>query len=184
MHKSLFVLLLLFVSTEAFSAPSCKTLFDQSHKYYQLGKNIQINILDLAQLLAVYPYHKGMGSEWSRYAVGRYNIDPDILRLGAKEVSELSNPVYKDYAERVLETFYANFKQGIPDDRALSWQTIGAPEISITIIFSQTRPLAAKVSYSQKMEPLIEINNPAEKPWSASGYFDAQANVIKTDKSL
>lgn len=184
MHKSLFVLLLLFASTEAFSAPSCKTLFDQSHKYYQLGKDIQINILDLAQLLAVYPDHKGMGSEWSRYAVGRYNIDPDILRLGAKEVSELSNSVSKDYAERVLETFYAKFKEGIPDDRALSWQTIGAPEVSITIIFSQARPLAAKVSYSQKVKSLIVANDPTEKPWSASGYFDSQANVIKADTSL
>lgn len=123
-------------------AQTCTELFQKNHAYYLLGKDIQMNILDLAENLSINPNHKGMASEWSRYVVGRYGVDANIVQIPMHELKFMENSALKTYATAVRTKFLEEWKATVIDE-AQTYMTF----IFHRDDFISGSPLAAKIAY-------------------------------------
>ena len=155
MGKYFVAVLLLILPVQSIFAQTCTDLFKQTHRYYTLGKDIQISLLDLADKLAIYPNHKGMAKEWTIYAVARYGIDAEIVQISKQDISNLENQALRDYALSVNEKFLGTLKN----------QSIEESQIYLTFIFNAGAPLAAKIEYAQNSAYFDMSVNPIELPF-------------------
>jgi hypothetical protein len=142
MGKYIVIAFLLILPVQFLFAQTCSELFQKNHPYFNLAKDIQMNILDLAESLSIHPAHKGMASEWSKYAVGRYSVSTDIMQISMGDIASLENPALRSYATGVRLKFMEQMKDAAIDER----------NTSMTFIFnssavSEGSPLAAKVGY-------------------------------------
>jgi hypothetical protein len=142
MGKYIVIVFLLIIPIQSLLAQTCTELFRKNHPYFSLAKDLQMNILDLAESLSIYPEHKGMASEWSRFVVGRYNVDADIVQISMGDIASLENPALRSYATTVRLKFVELWKDGAADES----------KTYVTFIFNSGTvdagsPLAAKVGY-------------------------------------
>lgn len=142
MGKYIVAAFILMIPLQSLYAQTCSELFQKNHSYYLLGKDIQMNILDLAENLSIYPNHKGMASEWSKYVVGRYGVDANIVQIPMHELRFMENSALKTYATAVRSKFLEQ------------WNAIRIDETQtyMTFIFNRDdfisgSPLAAKIAY-------------------------------------
>ena len=144
MGKYIVAAFLLISPVQSLVAQTCTELFQKNHPYFRLGKDIQMNILDLAESLSIYPEHKGMASEWARYVVSRYSVDGDVVQVLMGDIASIENSALKVYAASVRLNFMENLKDIVLDEN----------KTYMTFIFSrgaigEGSPLAAKVGFSK-----------------------------------
>jgi hypothetical protein len=132
MRQFIVAFLLCTLLTPSLFAFSCQDVFKKTSLFPFLGKDIQMNILDLAEALTLNPEHKGMGSEWAKYAVSRYGIDANIVRLTVDAIDSHPFDAQRVYAQAVKDAFD------------------GGSGAFITLILSGGVPLAAKISSTNK----------------------------------
>ena len=142
MGKYFFIAFLLIIPVQSLFAQTCIELFQKKHPYLNLAKDIQMNMLDLAESLSFYPDHKGMASDWSRFVVGRYSVDPDVVQISMGDIASLENAALRNYATDVRIKFVEQWKDVAIDENSTY----------MTFIFnkgavSDGSPLAAKIGF-------------------------------------
>ncbi len=137
-------LLILISPVQSLFAQTCTELFQKPHPFFRLAKDIQMNILDLAESLSIYPEHKGMSSDWARYIVGRYGVDSNTVQISMGNIPSLANPSLREYATAVRLKFVEQWKDVVIDEN----------KTYMTFIFrngtlDEGLPLAAKIGDSK-----------------------------------
>ncbi len=144
MGKYIVAAFLMIIPVQSLFAQTCTELFQKPHPFFRLAKDIQMNILDLAESLSIYPEHKGMSSDWARYIVGRYGVDANIVQLSMGKIPSIENPSLKAYATVFRLKFVEQWKDVVIDENK-TYMTF----IFRSGTFEEGFPLAAKIGDSK-----------------------------------
>ncbi len=142
MGKYIVAAFLLIIPLQSLFAQTCTELFQKNHPYFRLGKDIQMNILDLAESLSIYPDHKGMASEWSRYVVSRYSVDANVLQIPMRDLISMESSALRNYSMAALSKFVNQWKDVVIDENKTYMTFIFGRDD-----FGMGAPLAAKITY-------------------------------------
>ncbi len=150
MGKYIVAAFLLIIPLQSLFAQTCTELFQKSHAYLRLAKDIQMNILDLAESLSIYPDHKGMASDWSRYVVGRNGVDANVVQVSMGDIALIENSALQIYATALRLKFVEQLKDVVIDENK-TYMTFIFSSSAVGIFSSGAvgdgSPLAAKVKY-------------------------------------
>ncbi len=182
MCKFIFAVLLAMAPVEFIFARSCTDIFKQDSRFYALAQDLQINLLDLAEKVSVYPEHKGMNAEWSIYAVNRHGVNVEITYVTVGEIKSIVHKAQRDYAKLIRQRSFSIMKDEIWNHIWLQGHGKNHLETYLTIILKPSGyPLAAKVSFEQKGD---KVDGIAPIIWSSELYLNAEGFPIRSGTSF